>query len=104
MSQENLYTIGQVSHKVNLPTYVLRFWEKEFSQFINIVRTKGNQRRYTKNAINTILTIKELAREKKIKLEGIKDILAQDISIERFNDELQSLACQITLNKKEGEI
>jgi len=104
MSQDNLYTIGQVSQKVDLPTYVLRFWEKEFAQFINIVRTKGNQRRYTKNAINTILTIKELAREKKIKLEGIKDILAQDISIERFNDELQSLACQITLNKKEGEI
>ncbi len=60
MKERGLLTIKNASELTDLPPSTLRFWEKEFSEFLIPVRTKGGQRRYRKDDISLILTIKRL--------------------------------------------
>jgi hypothetical protein len=39
------YKIGEVSQLTELPAYVLRFWESQFS-FLKPKKSRGNQRLY----------------------------------------------------------
>jgi DNA-binding transcriptional MerR regulator len=42
-----LFSILQVSEKLNIPKHTLRFWEKELNGLVVPLRTNGGQRRYT---------------------------------------------------------
>lgn len=68
---EQIFTIQQVSLKLNVPKPTLRFWEKEFNDLIVPLRTKGGQRRYTLDRISTIKEIKKL-RESGMSIPQIK--------------------------------
>jgi len=61
--QEQLFTIQQLSKKLNIPKPTLRFWEKELEGLFVPLRTRGGQRRYTAEHISTIEEIKKLKRE-----------------------------------------
>ena len=58
--QEPLFTIQQLSLKLNIPKPTLRFWEKELEGIFVPLRTHGGQRRYTAEHISTIEEIKKL--------------------------------------------
>ena len=48
MEQKNqLFSILQVSEKLNIAKHTLRFWEKELNGLLVPLRTNGGQRRYT---------------------------------------------------------
>ncbi len=51
---EQLFTIQQLSVKLNIPKPTLRFWEKELNGFIVPFRTPGGQRRYSAKNIQAI--------------------------------------------------
>ncbi len=61
--QKPLFTIQQVSTKLNIPKPTLRFWEKELDGIIVPIRTQGGQRRYTFEHIPIIEKINNLRRE-----------------------------------------
>ena len=65
------FRIGEVSKIVKLPTYVLRFWETEFSR-LRPKRTSSGQRLYTRKDIELILRIKNLLYEKKFTIQGAR--------------------------------
>jgi DNA-binding transcriptional MerR regulator len=73
------FRIGEVSKIVGLPTYVLRFWETEFSK-IRPKRTSSGQRLYTRNDIELILKIKSLLYEKKFTIQGARQHLTAKTS------------------------
>ena len=68
------FKIGEVSKITDLPSYVLRFWEKEFSK-IRPRRTSTGQRMYRKKDVDLILEIKKLLHEKKYTINGAKKVL-----------------------------
>ena len=68
------FKIGEVSEIAGLPSYVLRFWESEFSK-INPTRTPSGQRLYKKSDIDLILKIKHLLYEKKFTIQGARKYL-----------------------------
>ena len=68
------FKIGEVSEIAELPSYVLRFWENEFSK-INPKRTPSGQRLYRKSDIEFVLKIKHLLYEKKFTIKGAKKYL-----------------------------
>jgi DNA-binding transcriptional MerR regulator len=72
------FKIGEVSTISGLPTYVLRFWETEFSK-INPKRTSSGQRLYRKNDVELILEIKHLLYDKKFTIPGAKKHLSAKI-------------------------
>ena len=90
---ENAYkTIGEVAKilklkknkKGNLPTHIIRFWEKQFKQ----IKPKiflGNRRYYDQNTINMLKKIKYLLKDKGMTLNGVKKVLnSEDSDIDEF--------------------
>lgn len=72
--QEQLFTIQQLSTRLNIPKPTLRFWEKELEGIFVPHRTRGGQRRYTAEHITTIEEIKKL-KNKGMSLTDIKRTL-----------------------------
>ena len=65
------FKIGETSEILSLPTYILRYWEKEIpllkpAKFIN------KQRLYSRKDIQTLLLIKALLYEERFSVEGLR--------------------------------
>ncbi len=73
--QDKLYTIQQLSQRLDIPKPTLRFWERELDGIIDPIRTNGGQRRYRHEHIQVIEEIKSL-QENGMSLSEIKEILA----------------------------
>ena len=74
---EPLYTIQQISLKLDIPKSTLRFWEKELAGFILPNRTSGGQRRYSIEDLSIIGKVREL-RTRGMSLTEIKSHLQTD--------------------------
>ena len=68
----NLYSISQVNALTGVPKPTLRFWEKEFSAYLEPNRSPGNQRRYDEQDEETIRQINHLVKVEGYTLEGAK--------------------------------
>ena len=80
-----LKTIGEVSKSLNIPQYILRFWEKKFSIIKPIQKTNG-RRYYTKKDLDNLIEIKDLLYEKKYSLKGAQKVLeSKKKSSKKFN-------------------
>lgn len=71
-SEEILYSIAQVNALTGVAKPTIRFWEKEFKDYLNPMRTDGNQRRYTRSDIEVIERINHLVRNEGFTLEGAR--------------------------------
>ena len=75
-------TIGEVANILGLkskkkgisPTYILRFWEKEFKQ-IKPKIFDGNRRYYDKNDIELLKKIYFLLKDQGMTIKGVKKLL-----------------------------
>lgn len=67
--------IGDVSKMCKIPPHTIRFWEKEFQDFLAPLRTQGKQRRYSEEHLRQILHIKKLLWEDKFSIRGAKRLL-----------------------------
>ncbi|TKJ39789.1 hypothetical protein CEE37_10965 [candidate division LCP-89 bacterium B3_LCP] len=72
LPEETLYSIAQVNAITGVAKPTIRFWEKEFRDFLNPMRTQGNQRRYKRTDINMIERINHLVRTEGFTLEGAR--------------------------------
>jgi DNA-binding transcriptional MerR regulator len=82
------YSISEVSKITEVEQYVLRYWESEFDQ-LKPQKNRAGNRIYTNKDIQTILQIKNLLREKKYTIEGAKNILVNNLSIdEQYQEEI----------------
>lgn len=68
------YKIGTVSKILDLESYVLRFWETEFSN-LKPKRTPKGQRYYTEDDLKLLHTIKTLLYEQGLTIEGARKAL-----------------------------
>jgi len=72
--QKNYFTIKEVSAKVNLPSYTIRYWEEKF-RLLKPLRLSSGHRRYTLKDIEALNKIKELVFIKGYSLNGARKIL-----------------------------
>ena len=66
------FSIGQVNAITGIPKPTLRYWEKEFGDYLDPRRTTGNQRRYDENSIAKIEKINYLVKVQGYTIEGAK--------------------------------
>lgn len=69
-SQETL-TIQEASARLNVTKHTLRFWERELGGLLVPLRSKGGQRRYTKEHLRMFEYVKRL-KMKGLRLTEIK--------------------------------
>lgn len=74
---KEFFSIGEVTQIVQLPAYVLRYWESEFRLLRPARRTSG-QRKYIRKDIESIFQIKDLLYYRKFTIAGAKKFLLGD--------------------------
>ena len=93
-----LKTIGEVSSLIEIPVYVIRFWETKFKDLNPIKKNKGS-RYYSKNHIDLLKKIKYLLYEKKLTIKGaIQNIEEFDTQKKIIIDEIKELINEIKNN------
>jgi DNA-binding transcriptional MerR regulator len=75
--EKEYFTIGEVSRIAQVPAYVLRYWESEFS-VLRPPRRDSGQRKYMKKDIETIFQVKDLLYSKKFTIAGAKKFITGD--------------------------
>ncbi|MBM3325909.1 MAG: MerR family transcriptional regulator [Calditrichaeota bacterium] len=69
---EALFSISQVNALTGVPRSTIRFWEKEFSEFLTPLRSAGGQRRYDRKTVEIIDKINRLVNAEGYTLEGAR--------------------------------
>ena len=87
-----LRTIGEVSQIINVPVYVIRFWEKKFD-LIKPIKKKGGNRYFDNNQISNLVIIKKLLHVNRYSIEGAKKAFRESVFEEK---EKQILVQEIT--------
>ena len=92
------YTIGDVSEKTGVKSYILRYWEKEFP-FLQPVKNKAGHRLYTDRDVYIIKQIKELLYAKGYSIPGAKKVLWEILlgkKNNRVNNHIEELKKDLT--------
>ena len=74
---ETLISIRDAARIIGVPPHTIRYWEKEFSDFLVAPRTMGKQRRYGDSQIHKLLTIYRMLKEEGYSIAGAKRALAK---------------------------
>ena len=83
MKENTAYqTISETSKKLNIPSHVLRFWEKKFS-ILNPKKSSGGRRYYSPNDFEKLNLIKDLLYDKGYTINGAISFLNKK---EKIND------------------
>ena len=70
--------IDQVSKLTGVKKTTLRYWEKEFSEYLNPLRTPTNRRQYSIDDVDKVENLRHLIEEEKYKSIGVKMKLGLD--------------------------
>jgi len=65
------HRIGDISRQLNIPAYVLRYWESEFPE-LKPEKSASGQRYYTDQDVEIIKRIAQLRYQEKLTLSGTK--------------------------------
>jgi DNA-binding transcriptional MerR regulator len=87
------FRIGEVSDFTGIKPYVLRYWESEFEE-ITPIRRKS-QRLYDREAIHTILKIKNMLYEQSFTIAGAKKKLKEESNQKRVSTKVNVLLHEI---------
>lgn len=84
------FRIGEVSELAALPTYVLRFWETEFSQ-LKPIKSSTGQRMYRRKDVEYVMQIRKLLYEDGFTIAGAREKLREEMrSIRSQNASLEA--------------
>ncbi len=70
--QQRPVPISVASYLTGVETHTIRYWEREFSEFLQPVRTAGGQRRYRPEDIEVLKEIKRLLKDEMYTIAGAK--------------------------------
>ena|SRR5579859_1263736 len=79
---ERAVPIGTAGLITGVEVHTLRYWEREFGEFLNPDRTSGGQRRYRPEDIQTLFLIKRLLRDEMFSIAGARRHLLKHFSAE----------------------
>lgn len=75
--EEPLISIRDAAKIIGVPPHTIRYWEKEFSDFLVAPRTLGKQRRYGDMQLHKLRTIFRMLKEEGYSIAGAKRALAK---------------------------
>jgi len=78
---EKYLTLKQASIILEVEPSTIRFWEKEFDEFLNIRSGKGQHKRFSEKNVETLSQIKELLQTEQYTIKGAKRRLEMDRSL-----------------------
>ena len=77
--QKVFLNIDQVSKLTGVKKTTLRYWEKEFKEYLTPQRSPTNRRQYTTDDVKKVENLRHLIEEEKYKSIGVKMKLGLDV-------------------------
>lgn len=74
-------TVREVSNILQVEESTLRFWEKEFEEYLNLDVQKGQRKRYSQQQLEVLAKVKELLHTEQYTIKGAKRRLDLDNTI-----------------------
>ena len=74
-------SISMAGQITGVEVHTLRYWEREFTGLLNPIRTKGGQRRYGPEDIQTVFHLKRLLRDEMFSIAGARKSIAKERSL-----------------------
>ncbi|MFH1020213.1 MAG: polysaccharide biosynthesis protein, partial [Pseudomonadota bacterium] len=69
------YRIKEIGLELGVPVSTIRYWQKEFADFITPQKTDGGQRRYSQQDVEKFLQVKEYVYKQKRSIDSVREIL-----------------------------
>ena len=91
------YTLKEVSKKINVAPGILRQWEKEFEDLLEIPRSKQGARIYTEVEIDFLLEIKQMASKK------LSKVFIREQLLKGSEAEMETITAEVPLSEKQVE-
>jgi DNA-binding transcriptional MerR regulator len=82
-----LMSIGQVAKKLQIPVHTIRFWASNFKHIKSFIG-EGSRRYYDDRSVEEFKKIKSLIYDKKMRLEGVKELIKYN-SIKELNPDVK---------------
>ncbi len=100
IKSEPLISIRDAARIIGVPPHTIRYWEKEFSDFLVAPRTMGKQRRYGDMQIHKLRMIFKMLKEDGYSIAGAKRALAKqnhaaNLSNSQANGTLETLSAEM---------
>jgi len=97
---EPLISIRDAARIIGVPPHTIRYWEKEFSEFLIAPRTMGKQRRYGDLQINKLRMIFKMLKEEGYSIAGARRALAKqnqaaNLGNSQANGTLETLSAEM---------
>lgn len=77
MNNEYFLSINEVSKRLDLPAYTLRYWEKQFPVKIKPTTGAGGRRYYRAETVSALEKIKDLLYNRGMTLAGVKKMIKE---------------------------
>lgn len=74
-SDPQLYGIKEVSQKTGLPASTIRYYDQQFSEFLDVKRGAGRRRLFTPQAIERLLAVQRMLKEEGLSLRQVRQAL-----------------------------
>jgi DNA-binding transcriptional MerR regulator len=94
MTTMRVYSIGDVAELLEVQPYTIRYWEKEFSAFLNPPRCKGGHRRYGTYEVDVLRRIKSMLKDEKYSIAGARQKL-QALLLGKKSDEQEVVLAKL---------
>ncbi len=78
MNEEYFLSINDVSKKLDVPAYTLRYWEKQFPTAIRPTTGAGGRRYYRGDTVNTLIVIQDLLYNRGMTIAGVKKLIKEN--------------------------
>ncbi len=75
MENEYFSSINEVSKRLSVPAYTLRYWEKQFPNAIRPTTGAGGRRYYRNDMVQRLIVIRELLYTRGLTIAGVKKLL-----------------------------
>lgn len=77
-NREETLSIGDVSKQLGIPSSTIRFYEKEFGSYLQVLKTAGGHRRFRTQDAEKLKYIHTLVHEQGRSLRDVKAALVSD--------------------------
>ncbi|GCD78663.1 transcriptional regulator [Thermaurantimonas aggregans] len=94
LKYKRYFTMGEVTEMLNVNASLIRFWHKEFSEFLHPKTNKKGNRLFTPKDVETLQKIYYLVREKGYTLEGAKKELCNNQTTKSSNETITNTSIE----------
>lgn len=86
-SPDDLISISKASERTDLPESTIRYYDREFADFLSIQRGSNNERLFTDQNLEDLEYIRYLIKRENLSVEEVKDRLSREIEYQNREED-----------------